>query len=138
MSGVRRDARMQARFDSWGRWLHTARGRGGASHPLARLMDWASGRRVTAVATGPMRAFVPVDEIECSITDEAIRSLPADLAAAVRAWHGSQSGTLESVATELGIVRGTLHRRLCQADQRVAEWLVDHMRRRYRRDSDTS
>jgi len=138
MSGAKRDPGMQARFDSWGRWLHSSGMGGGAAHPLARLMDWASGRRVTTGPTGPMRAFIPVDHIECAITDAAIRALPKDLSDAVRAWHGTQSGTLESIAAELGIVRGTLHRRLCQADARAAEWLREQNRDRRQRESETS
>lgn len=138
MSGAKRDPAIQARFDAWGRWLHASAGGGGSAHPLARLMDWASGHRADAGPTGPMRAYVPVDHIECAATDEAIRSLPDDLADAVRAWHGTQSGTLDSVAAQLGIVRGTLHRRLCQADRRVTEWLHERSRKRRVRDAETS
>lgn len=92
-------------------------------HPLARLMEGEEG------GSDGFRAFVPVDSVECSVTDEAVRSLPVDLREAVRAWHCCKEGTLDMVAHDLGIVRGTLHRRLCQADRRIAAWLRDRSRR---------
>ncbi|MGS1116886.1 hypothetical protein [Castellaniella sp. UC4442_H9] len=65
-----------------------------------------------------------MDNIECSRTNQAVQALPMELRRAVGAWHGARSGTLDEVARRLGVVRGTLHRRLCQADQRIAEWLA--------------
>lgn len=123
MSGPRRDPRMQARFDAWAVWLFSGSGGGGSMHPLARLMEGEEG------GSDGFRAFVPVDSVECSVTDEAVRALPADLREAVRAWHCCKEGTLDMVARDLGIVRGTLHRRLCQADQRIAAWLRERVRR---------
>lgn len=131
MSGLKRLPDIQARLDAWGVWA--SRGYGlssGASHPLARLMDWKSGRRVSLSGEGGFGAYVPVDEIECSLTDEAIATLPDVLRQAVRAWHTCQGGTLESVAFDLGVVRGTLHRRLCQADKRLSDWFMERRKRR--------
>jgi hypothetical protein len=118
-----RNPAMKERLDSWGMWQHLPQG-GGASHPLARLADLAGGRRVHATPEGPMRAYVPVDHLECARTDEAIRALPQELQQCVRAWHGRTDATMDRVAKDLGIVRATLHRRLCQADARIAEWFA--------------
>lgn len=117
MSGLRRDPRMQARLDAWAVWLFSGSGGGGGLHPLARLMEGEE------AGSDGFRAFVPVDSVECSVTDEAVRALPVDLREAVKAWHCCKEGTLESVARQMGVVKTTLHRRLCQADLRIAEWL---------------
>ena len=122
---------IQARFDAWGLWVTRGGGAaGGAMHPLARLMEWKSGKRVSVSGDGGFTSFVPVDEIECGLTDEAIGSLPPDLRDAVRAWHTCKGGTLESVAKEMGVVKTTFWRRLVQADHRVAEWLMERSKRR--------
>ena len=81
---------------------------------LARLAD--------AVAQGGRkRSHVPIDNIECGITDDAVARLPKELKAAVLTWHTSE-GTLEGIAEELGITKITLQRRLAQADLRIDEW----------------
>lgn len=122
---LKRLPEIQARLDAWGVWV-TRGGTGSANmHPLARLMDWKSGKRVSVSGDGGYSAYVPVDEIECGLTDEAIAQLPEALRQAVRAWHTCQGGTLETVAYDLGVVRGTLHRRLCQADLRLLDWFKD-------------
>lgn len=133
MSGMKRLPEIQTRLDAWGMWV-TRGGRlcGGSMHPLARLMEWKSGKRVSVSGEGGFSAYVPVDEIECSLTDEAVSALPDVLRQAVRAWHTCQGGTLETVAFDLGVVRGTLHRRLCQADIRIRDWLVDRFERKNR------
>lgn len=127
--GLRRNAKIQARLDNWAIWLHSGTGGGGGSHPIARLMDWKAGRRVTASGDGGFDSTVPVDEIECSLTDRAVQALPPVLQEAVRAWHGAREGTLDTIAGQLGIVRGTLHRRLCQADVRIYTWLNERRNR---------
>ena len=127
---LRRDQYIVARLDSWGKWLHSASGGSGQSW-LATMVDIMNGQRVWSNA-GPVRCYVPVDSIECSITDQAVMALPIDLRKAVVAWHGClyQDGTLDSVSRELGVARGTLHRRLCQADMRVLEWLDEDRKRK--------
>lgn len=126
-AGLRRDPAIQTRLDAWAVWLAGGAGerRSGGGHPLAVLMDLHAGRRVTTSSSFSPRAAVPCDAIECSRTDAAVKSLPFDLRQAVHAWHGGV-GTLDGVAQRLGIVRATLHRRLCQADQRIAQWLAAH------------
>lgn len=127
MSGPRRNPEIQVRLDRWALWRTSGSGGSGGSW-LAYLVDLAAGRRVHDDGQS-YAAVVPCDEIECSRTDEAVKALPLDLRQAVSAWHCATSGTLEEVARRLGVVRGTLHRRLCQADLRIAEFLVDRRNR---------
>ena len=133
MSGMKRMPDIQARLDAWGVWITRGSGyMGSSTHPLARLMDWKSGKRVTVSGQGGFSAYVPVDVIECSLTDDAVSCLPDALRQAVRAWHTCKGGTMDSVANDLGVVRGTLHRRLCQADIRIRDWLLDRYERKKR------
>jgi hypothetical protein len=127
--GMRRIPKIQARLDEWAVWVCSGSGGGGASHPLARLMDWKAGRRVTASGDGGFNALIPMDEIECSLTDDAVQALPAELQQAVRAWHCAREGTLETIAAQLFIVKTTLWRRLAQADQRIDTWLTERRTR---------
>ncbi|SAI58966.1 Uncharacterised protein [Bordetella ansorpii] len=126
MSEKGRDQVVQRRLDAWGEWLH-APGRTGAAHPLARLMD--------GVAPGDddcrpaPSARIPINEIECGLTDRAVRALPTELKAAVTVWHAGTARTMEHAARELGVVKTTLWRRLAQADLRIAEWLREYRAR---------
>ncbi|AZW31515.1 hypothetical protein CS343_15220 [Bordetella bronchiseptica] len=54
-------------------------------------------------------------------TDRAVAALPPEVKRTVIAayrWEGGQ----QAIADKLGITRATLHRRLCHADRRIAEW----------------
>lgn len=121
MNGPKRMPRIQARLDQWAIWaVRSASGGGGGGTTISYLMDMAAGRRVSGDTV--YECVVPVDEIECSRTDAAVRQLPVELRQAVSAWHCG-TDTLEACARRLGVVRGTLHRRLCQADMRVYAYL---------------
>ncbi|WP_417252757.1 hypothetical protein [Castellaniella sp.] len=123
MSGPKRIPAVQARLDRWAIWVHgSSGGLGGGGSTLGYLMDLAAGRRVGS--DDGHGSTVPVDSIECSLTDDAILALPQDLQQAVRAWHLARTGTLEEVARRHGIVKTTLWRRLGQADHRISEWLA--------------
>ncbi|MFC3336919.1 hypothetical protein [Paracandidimonas soli] len=123
VQNFRRIPEIQRRLDLWAEWrLNQGGGGGGGGSVLGYLVDVAAGRRVDGDADSP-RSIVPVDSIECSITDDAVMALPDELRKAVKAWHCASSGTLDEIARELGVVRGTLHRRLCHADIRIREWL---------------
>lgn len=108
---------IRERLDMWGRWLATGRASTGSSS-LAMLAN----------QSGRYRSFVPLDEIECSITDDAVRALPIELRDAVTTWHTSE-GTLESTAEQLKICRMTLCRQLRHADERLSEWLATRAER---------
>jgi len=127
MSGLRRIPQIQARLDEWARW-RDSRGCGGGlgygGSPISYLMDLAAGKRVHE-DTGGVGSFVPVDSIECSITDDAVLALPDELRRAVTGWHCASHGTMDEVARRLGIVKTTLWRRLAHADMRIQQWLRD-------------
>ncbi|MNU43045.1 hypothetical protein D3C71_318210 [compost metagenome] len=113
MSGLQRIPWVRDRLDQWGVWLVVGTSRAGGSI-LARLAD--------AVAqAGRRRSHVPIDNIECALTDSAVARLPNELKVAVATWHTSE-GTLDGIAEELGITKITLQRRLAQGDRRIEEW----------------
>jgi len=130
MSGPRRIPEIQARLDQWAIWCdRTASGGGGRSDSwLAHMVDMAAGRRVHD-GDRTYGCEIPVDNIECSRTNDAVKALPLDLRQAVGAWHGARTGTLDEVARRLGVVKTTLWRRLAQADRRIAEWLATRQHR---------
>lgn len=99
-------------------------GLGYGGTPLAYLIDLAAGKRVHDDSSAAV-AVVPVDSVECSLTDDAVLALPDDLREAVTAWHCASSGTMDEVARRLGVVKTTLWRRLCHADMRIQEWFRD-------------
>ncbi|MNX11310.1 hypothetical protein D3C86_410700 [compost metagenome] len=113
MSGLQRIPWVRERLDNWGVWLLAGTSRFGGS-VLARLAD-------SVAQGGRRRSHVPIDNIECGLTDSAVTRLPNELKAAVLTWHTSE-GTLEGIAEELGITKITLQRRLAQADRRIEEW----------------
>lgn len=102
---------IRARLDSWAIWLRTG-STGCGSSPIASL-EWVS---------DGYRPWVPVDSIECSVTDDAVSRLPMELKLAVADWH-MNDGTLEAAAKRLKISRMTLCRRLRAADEAIAHWL---------------
>lgn len=113
MSGLQRVPWIRERLDQWGVWQLVGTSRAGGS-VLARLAD--------AVAqAGRKRSHIPIDDIECGLTDSAVSHLPKELKVTVHTWHTSE-GTLEGIAGELGITKITLQRRLAQADRRIDEW----------------
>ncbi|WP_140419929.1 MULTISPECIES: hypothetical protein [Achromobacter] len=113
MSGLQRIPWVRDRLDQWGVWLLVGTSRSGGSI-LARLAD--------AVAQGGRRrSHVPIDNIECALTDSAVARLPNELKTAISTWHTSE-GTLDGIAEELSITKITLQRRLAQADRRIEEW----------------
>lgn len=129
MSGPKRIPEIQARLDRWAIWCDRATsGSSGSASWLAYMVDLAAGRRVHD-GDRSYGCEIPVDNIECSRTNQAVNALPMELRQAVGAWHGARSGTLEEVARRLGIVKTTLWRRLGQADHRIAEWLASSQHR---------
>ncbi|APX75092.1 hypothetical protein DXK93_01585 [Achromobacter sp. K91] len=112
MSEIQRIPWVRERLDQWGRWVLLGTARLGGS-VLAQLAD--------AVGGGAKRSYVPVDSLECEITDRAVAGLPKELKDAVLVWHTSE-GTMEGIAQEIGISKITLQRRLAHADKRIDEW----------------
>jgi len=130
MSGPRRIPHIQARLDEWAMWRVSQGGAGGLGYggsPIGYLMDLAAGKRVHE-DTDSAGSVVPVDSIECSITDDAVLALPDELRQAVTAWHCASHGTMDEVAGRLGVVKTTLWRRLAHADTRIQQWLGERRR----------
>lgn len=86
---------------------------------MGRLAD-------AVVQKGRKRSTVPIDDIECALTDRAVARLPPDLKRAVSTWH-----THEGIAEELGISKITLQHRLAQSDRRIEDWFKAHVERMY-------
>lgn len=125
--GLKRIPAVQARLDRWAEWRGGAVSLGGGGSPIGYLMDLAAGKRVSG-DDGCHGSMVPVDSIECSVTEDAVMMLPDDLRQAVIAWHCATSGTLDEVAARMGVVKTTLWRRLAHADHRIHAWLRDRRR----------
>lgn len=119
MSEIQRIPYIRERLDSWAVWIRTGTTGAGTS-VLGRLADAANGVKFSS--------RVPVNELECSLTDQAVSALPPEYKDAVKGWHTSD-GTLEDVARHLGIVKRTLQRRLARADAMLAEWFNDRKER---------
>ncbi|WP_313064642.1 hypothetical protein [Achromobacter animicus] len=112
MNEIQRIPWVRERLDQWGRWVLLGTARLGGS-VLAQLADAAGG--------SAKRSYVPVDSLECEITDRAVAGLPKELKDAVLVWHTSE-GTMEGIAQEIGITKITLQRRLAHADKRIDVW----------------
>lgn len=55
--------------------------------------------------------------------DAAVAQLPKDLRATVVA-HYTWEGGMDQITRLLRVTRATVHRRLCQSDIRISEWLA--------------
>lgn len=107
-----------ARLNDWAIWRITGLTRiGGYSCPVYNVGRVSQ----TADVRAGMRRFDPAEDASALETDRAIASLPSDLNATV-VFAYTYDGGPELTAKRLGITRATLHRRLCQADIRMAEW----------------
>ncbi|MFY3130679.1 hypothetical protein ACOTF1_06590 [Achromobacter ruhlandii] len=112
MSEIQRIPWVRERLDQWGRWVLLGTARLGSS-VLGQLAD--------AVGGGAKRSYVPINGLECELTDRAVASLPRELKDTVLFWHTSE-GTMEGIAEEMGISKMTLQRRLAHSDRRIDEW----------------
>lgn len=107
-----------AKLNDWAVWRITGQTRvGGYSCPVYNIERVSQTDDVRA----GMRRFDPNEDASALETDRAIAALPTDLNATV-VFAYTYDGGPELTAKRLGITRATLHRRLCQADIRIAEW----------------
>lgn len=107
-----------AKLDEWAIWRLTGSTRVGSYSCPAYNIERVS--QTDDVRAG-MRRFDPTEDASALETDQAIASLPYELKAAVL-YSYTYDGGIDLTAKRLGITRATLHRRLCQADLRIAEW----------------
>lgn len=107
-----------ARLNDWALWRLTGLKRiGGYCSPVYNI---ARVSQTDDVRAG-MRRFDPTEDASALDTDRAIASLPTELKRAVL-FSYTHDGGIDLAARRLGVTRATLHRRLCQADVRIAEW----------------
>ena len=107
-----------ARLDDWAVWRITGQTRTGGYASPAYNVERVS--QTDDVRAG-MRRFDPGEDCAALEVDQAIASLPEELYRTVLMFYTYDGGT-DLVALRLRITRATLHRRLCQADIRIAEW----------------
>lgn len=112
-------------FDSmlknWGDWMRKrdAGALGYGKCPLLNLMGRASKADACAV--------VPVDEIEASKVDDAVRAQTMELQRLARAWYVDEL-TVRGTATRLGCSTTTVPKRLEDLQQQVELWWVQQGR----------
>lgn len=110
---------VDSRLVSWSLWRLTGTSKvGGYSSPAYNPQRVAQTDDVRAGS----RSFSPTEDGCALEMDRAIASLPDVLKQTVKLSYTYDGGT-ELVALRLKITRATLHRRLCQADIRLADLL---------------
>ena len=115
---MQRNEWVDARLSNWALWRITGLTRtGGYACPIYNIERVGQTDDVRA----GMRRFDPLDDCTALETDRAIASLPDALQKTV-VWFYTYDGGNDLVALRLAITRATLHRRLCQADIRIAQW----------------
>jgi DNA-directed RNA polymerase specialized sigma24 family protein len=111
------------RIKGWALWVFG--GSSGGSGPAVYNENRVD---QTADVRAGLRNTDPAFNAAALETDRAIAALPTDLRRAVIAAYTWDGGT-RVIAGTLGVTRATLHRRLCNADRRVAEWFEARKRR---------
>lgn len=110
---------MQSHFDkklkNWGDWMRkcSSGGQGYGSSPLANLV----GRAQRAEAG----CIIPVDDVEASKVDDAVRSLPIDLQRMAMAWY-VENLSIRQAAKKLSCSTTTVPIRVEQVRKGVEIW----------------
>jgi len=105
------------RLERWAAWVVSGVSVGGGSMFNANRVD-----QTKDVVAG-MRNCDPAFNEEALLTDRSIAALPPDLKAVVKEVYLGEGG-MQDIANKLRVTRATLHRRLCNVDMRIAEWLT--------------
>lgn len=79
-----------------------------------------------------LRHFDHWDDQAALLTDQAVAALPKELKQAVEMSYVYEGGA-ELAARKLGVTRATLHRRLCHADIRIADWFDTRLKKNEKR-----
>lgn len=116
---------VKQRLNAWGQWvIQSGRGSlGWGNSPLASMM-------MRAARTEP-GSRVPVLEIECSKTDDAIQSLPKELRR-IAVMHWGHSWTIRTIARTERISTTTVQRRI----EAVVDGVCAHVRAGYAKQSE--
>ena len=104
------------RLQAWASWVQGA----GAVSGSTFLFDPSRVDQTDDVRSG-LRNTDPAFNAAALETDQAVARLPSDLKRTVCRAYLDEGG-MQLIAERLGVTRATLHRRLCQADRRLAEW----------------
>lgn len=111
------------RLKEWASWVES----GGGGYGCPAVYDENRVDQTADVRAG-LRNTDPAVDASALDTDRAVAALPPDVKRTVIAayrWEGGQ----QAIADKLGITRATLHRRLCHADRRIAEWFETRRQR---------
>lgn len=117
---------MQSHFDkklkNWGDWMRkcSSGGQGYGSSPLANLM----GRAQRAEAG----CIIPVDDVEASRVDDAVRSLPIELQRVAMAWY-VENLSIRQTAKKLSCSTTTVPIRVEQVCKGVQVWWANKRER---------
>lgn len=117
---------MKAHFDkklrNWGDWMRKCNsgGLGFGSSPLANLV----GRAQRAEAG----CIIPVDDVEASKVDDAVRSLPIELQRMAMAWY-VEDLSVRQAAKKLSCSTSTVPVRVDQVCKGVEIWWSNKQRR---------
>lgn len=89
---------IEQKLDNWGRWMCVRQdgGLGVGQSPLARMGGAA------ASASADAHCIIPIDELEASKTDDAIRSLPPRLQKVAKLWWADNL-TNEQIRRAMGM-----------------------------------
>lgn len=110
---------MKSHFDeklkNWGEWMKRDQlgGKGYGNSPLANLMG-----RAQRAEPG---CIIPVDDVEASRVDDAVRSLPIELQRMAMAWY-VENLSIRQAAKKLGCSTTTVPVRIEQVCKCVEIW----------------
>lgn len=129
-----RHAAIEERLVAWGRWA-VQRVEGASGYPkkssFARLSASGGDEWQTRVDIA-LRSYVPIGDVECSQTDDSIKTLPPDLVKLVRIVYMRDYG-MAVAADQLGISTSTLYKRRLQVYQRLTEYFDAFREKQQRR-----
>jgi DNA-directed RNA polymerase specialized sigma24 family protein len=112
---------VEQRLKNWALWKAREDGGGrGFSSTTSFLHDADTSRY--------RESQIPVDEVESSVTNEAVETLEAHLRDTVRMIYLEDTG-VRGAARRLNRAESTIHSHLGQADAYLARWFVDRKRR---------
>lgn len=114
---------IELRLLNWARW-RVARGGGDQGYAAPRWEgDPQAGRN------GYREAVIPISDVEASDTDDAINRLhPPGLRLAVVAWYCG-TGVEAEKALALGVAVSTMHKRIVQAHDQLADHFLAQQER---------
>lgn len=114
---------VRQRLENWALWHERGAGGGlGFASQSSFLNDAATNRY--------REAWVPVDEVEAAVTDQAVSALRlthAHLVETICQMYLTGSG-IQETARSRQLAESTIHAHLSQADARLAVWFADRKR----------